>query len=359
MHIVSLLIVLFYTAFIPFIILLYLPYDFGSNILASISSNSIQFEEYAICYIYTPCAYTFIVINCIRAWLLYFDINLTKFTLQKVWLTAMNPDTATANWFYTNKNTFGNANYLLKYGVTVVVLLVVFSSFARHVFDLAMIETITRWVVSLFVLIFTTAICNKLKASFYNDKLGIRKEMMLMLKCGIAMLIPYVFVQIAFYLQWIENNVYMLLHCCIIAIGFDIYVTLVTLFPKRLSGTGAQSRPGDVYRGLRLDKLCHLFGGVSSDVTKNSGLTHQQPHEPHQQHPKLHSLRPSLSFTRSSSRDSKNNDTSGDGRGFKSFKKQFGYRWQDIVCTKFGFESFMHHLEKELSIENLLFVSEV
>ena len=36
----------------------------------------------------------------------------------------------------------------------------------------------------------------------------------------------------------------------------------------------------------------------------------------------------------------------------------FQATWKDIVCTSYGYETFMNHLEKEFSIENLLFISE-
>ena len=39
--------------------------------------------------------------------------------------------------------------------------------------------------------------------------------------------------------------------------------------------------------------------------------------------------------------------------------QNFGDRWYDIVCSQFGYESFMHHLQKEFSVENLLFITEV
>ena len=37
----------------------------------------------------------------------------------------------------------------------------------------------------------------------------------------------------------------------------------------------------------------------------------------------------------------------------------FGNKWQDIVCCKFGYESLMVHLTKEFSIENLMVIYEV
>ena len=54
---------------------------------------------------------------------------------------------------------------------------------------------------------------------------------------------------------------------------------------------------------------------------------------------------------------------SGYGRSHLSIShvnsREFGSHWYDIVCTVYGYESLMAHLEREFSIENLLFISEV
>ena len=349
--------------FIPLIVVLILFELLGPDSAAKFE----EVKEYAMCYIYTPCSYSFVVINCIRAWLLYFDMNLTKLQLQKMWLTIINPNTESSNWFYTHKTTFGNANYMLKYGISIAILLVIFSSILRHSLNLMLVERIVSWGVSLIVIIFTGIIYNKLKESFYNDKLGIRKEMIIMLKSAIFIIIPYLFIECAFYLKWINMKIHLLLYCCIISIGCCVCLVILTLFPKKLNQIASRRKTINHKYPSNQSKFPNLFhsltdfsGKWTPKSSSSSSIPNIQQGSRKQDQDQKQQLSPRFHVSQHSTSVSLGLDNISSNSSSATPKvRPFGSNWQDIICTTFGFESFMYHLEKEFSIENLLFVSEV
>lgn len=277
-------------------------YIMPSNILFLISGNTDIAYYYLVVISLIPIVYTYVTINTLRIWFLYFDINITKFRLEKAWLVALDPETEKHNWFYKHCNTFGNPYVLVKYSMIIPIVFGLIGSIF-HLIGLNVIQRILTWTITLMIAITSGIIFYKLKSHHY-DKLGIKIELIYVLRTGGIWSLCVISSIICFQLKLLSFETY---YAIFLFLGFIMsnFLLLYTIILPKFT--------------------------VAIDKNK---------YTPHKKHMKniAHNL----------------NDTHNNNNDHK-----FGSIWIDIAVTSFGFEQLMNHLEKEFSIENLLFVCEV
>ena len=307
------------------------------SILRPKASNLIT-GTYGIVFIVIPSVNILALIIMLRIWLLYYDINLSKFLRQKAWLIVIDPESGANNWFKKNESTFGNSIFLVKYGMSIMLIVCVISGILRFV-NVSLIERLLSWFVVLSFIIFASIIWYKLRArGFYYDKLGIKKELLIMIACLIFYILIGASLICLLVLKIFDNDDYDVAWR-FMAFGLaNSSIVLLTLLPKKLCHLEPK------HPRLELDSKTNSVDSGSGHPMSTS-IQHNHDHD-HDLRP-----RPPRKFSDSSSRSA----TSGTA----ARSRPFGHSWTDIVCTQFGYESFMDHVMHEFSLENLLFISEV
>ena len=264
-----------------------------------------------------------------RIWLLYYDIHLSKLQLQQVWLNAIDPNIVNQNWFKKHQSTLGNANYLIKYGFIITMVYSISNGVARFT---TINDANTNTVVANFfdlvetgIIVFVGLIFGilifKLRNVYY-DTLGIKKELCLSFKCALILTILDLAINLGdtfLNIMTVDDTYFFGQYT--IFVSCMVFIYMLTLLPKRLLKQSSIGSVGyncrDIY-SCCWNKCCN--GKLKGDDSEKDLDIRSKT---------LSSL-------------------SG-----------VNYRWSDIVCTQFGFESLMDHLEKEFSVETLLFIFEV
>lgn len=330
-------------------------------------------------------------------------MHLSHLHLQKAWLTIMDPTLEAQNWFKKYEHSLGNANFLLKYAMLMILILSIVSAVLRTL-KLLFIERVVVWFVSLILTIGASFIWYKLR-NYHYDTLGIRKEMSTILKFAVISLIVALTMVLLLEFNIIPFEIYDILWCytvCILLTGLTVFSTLL---PRKLSNTGHIIRVKTTNRyfykcslAACFDQCCLKCFGMSSlinrkthtaptgndnndddvDIASVAGSTGRDSSGGSGNENENNTLNLTISlrdlpaFGPGFSSRSTSGLTTSFGSGFSSGNihsinsrsptsnsAMFGTRWQHIVCVPFGYEALMLHLETEFAIENLLFISEV
>ena len=245
------------------------------------------------------------VFGAARLWLLYYDTRLSKLARQSAWLRIIDAKAFDKNWFKEHANTLGNSLYLLKYGTLIIIIgNATDELLARN--GIYQILLAFRFMVVLSLASFILHIWRKLR-NYQYDSLGIRKEIKLLF---IGAVVWGLFICIV--LATVHDpNVYKISWRFSLCVLLIVTMIIMTLYPKALnkSKTAKAGLPA-----VGVIKRQTGRGELHMDALQQSS---------------------------------------------ENLDGNIGKNWVDIVCTSFGYESLMNHLEKEFSIENLLFVSEV
>ena len=292
----------------------------------------------------------FMLIGLVRVWLLYYDTHITKLNLHGAWLSVIDSTIETENWFKKHEKTWGNARFLIKLSVGLVVLLTLIAVLLRLI-GLRPVARILEWFFIFVVTVVTMVIWRKLK-DYQYDSLGIRREMIALFICGIATFTIGVSMVVLHLFGIIVFPVYDACWTVNVSIGMSALGVITTLYTKKLSTMEDVTTPCDICASCKIKmRYCVL----SYCKYKCGWLVAESA---------LPSMDMSNVVTVSATDKSPSvkPETYSPPMHVTTFGRQntgFGFSWRDIVCTPFGFESLMNHLSNEFSVENLLFISEV
>ena len=345
------------------------------------------------------------MINIIRIWLLYFDMNISKFKNQNGWRIIIDPNCQSTNWYFQKLNTYGNSNYLFKYGFLFVLVCSTIRIVLSYTFDIIFAWLFTYAIYSLQI-VAPVVIYFKLR-HFYYDSLFIRQEFLtlfwLMLACLLMVILTTIFDQL--FLQHIKNEDNQDAISNLLWVSQTLTVTNVVMYsliwvPRRLvvafekqykkSKKSGGSRDNSSDRDSR--GRSSSFSQFSATTTKtamshaNDSNTPVGAHTHAQVESNTTTPAPSTPISSGAAsitidfvdavKNGHASQSSSDIVGHnnskhvnkhpstkaakeKKLEKEIRNHWSKIIVTSFGYESFMKHLEKELSIENLLFITEV
>jgi hypothetical protein len=256
-----------------------------------------------------------------RVWLLYFDIQLAKYNLHKVWLSAMDPITSESNWFESKQHTLGNARYLLKYTIIFAVLPSISHILLRNVYDLPWIDRLLVTSVILCITFVVGWIWHKLK-KLNDDSLSIEKELLSIFYETLGLIISIFIFYGLFYFEIINESMMQVTLFASVSIYANSILIALTILPQQWN------KPNTNGNG--------------------NGNTQQSGGNDRSRKGKRYGHRPKMSI----------------GLGSRSGSptvpvQRVNHGWVDVVCTVYGFQHLMNHLQTEFSLETLLFISEV
>ena len=364
-----------------------------------------------------PCSNTVTCMLAMRIWLLYYDMNVSKLLLQKVWRSVIDPEFK--NWFFQKQNTLGDAKYLLKFGIIFVIVICSLIAVLRFTVD-KLIERMISWLTLSVSPIFAIVIYLKLK-HFYYDNLGIRREFFYFF------MLVLIFITLNIILALIDGLIYTMSQSLFdlfwifftIILSNGIMFIMVPLSKKLSHPTMISTKlPKDFSMKLVIQKSIENHKNMRNSQ-RNLGNGNREMSGPQSQDSSMYNnvdsipdsaQLPSLRMQQYSSQGSSNTYTSattgphsgpgsgpgsgaatsaasslpmtdensvwstsasgmgmfsgyGSGSGSSGTKQSKAAEkynhWSKIVITPFGYESFMNHLGREFAIENLLFISEV
>ena len=288
-------------------------------------------SHYGIATVIIPGAYIFGLIHCLRVWLLYFDINIYKFHMQKAWLKVIDPKLESTNWFNNKQATLGNSMFLLKYGITLSLFCVAIGATFR-ILHLLFIDRIFSWFIVFTFAITATVFWCKLR-KHYNDPLAIKKELSWMIRCAFFYFAIGVSLLLCLILNVISEDTYDVGWRFMACSFINSAMTILSIIPRYLCMSHNHDHDSNV-NGNNNKTKCGCFQNNPCCVA-----TTVQTKE---------MMKRMRTWTSTESSTSQ-----------QSLPDTFGNYWTDIVCSQYGYESFMQHLLEEFSIENLLFCSEV
>ena len=304
-----------------------------------------------------PAIYICILCICLRLWFLYFDIHLTKYQLEEIWLSAMNPSinnpkSNEQNWFLKYESTLGNSKYLMKFGIIFILLFSFLSCFLRlnPFIDLSNVDRILNGIIWIFVGLFNLIIWYHLKGLYFQDTLGIKKELYYTFIIAFIFVFGHIGITLLYafgILNWIWFNYFW----CINTLWFGMSgILLNTLLPVRYC-VSTTSKKKKTKKSETSTNTIHRCICCCESCICNSCCDTQTPNGM--------SLSGTTTTASASDASPRNTDTRNN-RGYSSAAGavSFGSNWFDVVCTGFGYESLMTHLESEFSIENLLLITE-
>ena len=277
-------------------------------------------------------AFIFIFVMGIRNWLLYFDTNFSKYQLEKEWLSAINPTAVNTNWFKNKHKTLGNATYLSRIAVLVAVILYLLDfslRFSALYKGYNILWIIANWIFWFFALIsvgFSFWCWKKLKGIYY-DELGIRRELALIGWYGLVYIILVFICTSLYYLDIMSGGLSNGIFYLGLSLIFTGLIAVITIMPVKWNTSSKYGLPIANTSTIRLPSV-----SMPKQMTKFS--------------------------TKLSKENVVTSTTCTSGTNTPK-QRPFGNNWQDIVCSVYGFEQFMKHLQLEFSIENLLYISEV
>ena len=294
----------------------------GVTIVTSLGSSrqlAATVDRYLLIFVTAPSSFLCGWILVARFWLFYYDSKLLDFENNKEWRMAIDPikQSDNQNWFIKNLNRFGNAYYLLKVFLFIVLIESIVFALLRIFTNDKINEVIpTTWFATNYAAIFilTFGVLYKIKQEVKMDNLGILKEIYTVCIFGCIMVIAAIILSI--FLSQFENDLWT--HIVFLTFGnvwCSTFIVIEVPYCKYLFW--------QYYRSpvqLQIDRLKTMSSGNNN--SNNNGK-----------------------YETEMSSSSKVND-------------QFNYSWKNIVSVYDGYVAFMNHLGKELSMENLLFIQE-
>ena len=274
----------------------------------------------------------------IRVWLLYFDINLSKYYLHKAWSSAITSPNSTSNdnnksmqnemqlnvnWFYKHQKTLGNVKYL-----TVVTFIIIIICFLIDVYIYVEINLVGASLFSICCYGLTFIACGifyyKLK-NCYFDELAIRKEFVI----SIMSLLPR-------YVCFIINSIvslnvdrYTEIEYCLTHQYLSIYVCSTGIIILTMYGKyKTQPNYKYIYSNKKDDKSkykcnnCNICQIYFHPISRKNHIGIDQ--------------KSGIDTVEQSGRSRSRSESDG--------IRRIGSRWSDIVCSQLGYESLMNHL---------------
>lgn len=313
----------------------YLPVYSTERVLLNNLNYESKVKFYTVIFIYYPAAYLVLTIGVMRFWLLYYDTHITKFNLQRAWLTAIDNQIETRNWFKQNENTWGNSSYGIKFCVITIISICILNALLRllylDTFQLMIIglDLIVLLITAIFILI----IWYKLK-DFHHDQLFIRQEMMASYTCAFIMFITVTSLVIFWANNIISDMVYNIVWLYAISVGTLMLTLITTLYPRKQ--VTSQSTIADKHTPMcccAREALCGDGGvcGVCGDCKPQ---------------PRPQIGKETVGASSGHNVITATNSIVDDNFDINSDISSLENSWSNIVCTLYGYEKFMNYLEK-------------
>eukprot|EP01084_Bolivina_argentea_P045914 84509_1 len=258
-----------------------------------------------------------------RFWLIYYNVQWTKSTLNKQWKIHLNYLEIDQNWFLSHKSTVGNAKYLTLRVLIIVFCLSIFSIFIRAA---SIAEGSINGAFSLFIsafLPFLFMIIISCKMRKFTDYFYIIKEFKAITICIYANIAAYIIFR-GILPQIFGWNGYIkeLIVSILMAIQVPMFVTVQTIYVLHNMGINDHSSNVGKFQRLNSNKI----DLVLSEILSSNTSTKTQ-----------------------SETDGKSNEE----------QTVSAITIDDTLSKESTFEAFMLHLSKEWSMELLLAYVEV
>ena len=296
--------------------------------------------------IYTHLYITYWLVTS-RFWMYYFDCQLIKFHKNKHWRVAIDPINETSNWFVKNKNKWGNEYFLLKIIVCISIAQesIFFMLFEflknnddrKHVILIdGTLNLILPFIISIYLFIFHFG--NELKHFQFFDNLGIGREIIV----TTIVTILFVFGTNIFWLLFLFtlNSYYYVIAEYLFIISRLVLIYLVAIYPKKLFNQFNINDGNDGISKRKKKKRSFMKKVFGLSGTMEESLLISSDHD-------------------SNSINSNSDFSYGIDIINANENRRARVSWKKIISTYNGYFSIFQHLEKEFSIENLLFLQEV
>lgn len=306
-----------------------------------------------------------ICLYSIRTWLLYFNLELTKYNLDKQWLVAMDPVTSSTNWFKNKQQTLGSARYLLSYTAILIIVTFISHILLRLVFGLPWADRGAICGIYLLFLFVDMWLWRRIRL-LNEESLSIEKELLAGFWSSVGFIVAIFLANVSLYYGYVSEDIFLEMIYGPGSVYYMIVFIITTILPQKwnkVSPSTVTAPPG--------------FGfGNSIDINLNNNNNNTNSTKKRISNLFL------LNLPKSRDHHSLNTYGSGGGSGgdtptavgsksptaalsvpnkistSTSGVPQLRNIWQSVVCTVYGFDHFMHHLQTEFSLENLLFISE-
>ena len=275
------------------------------------SSSTLQLVDRSLLF---STLYLYLIVTSIRIWFLWYDVNLNTLQLQRAWRMAIDPHSEIDDWHFKHINTWGNSFNMLKYGIVYAIVITIIT-LILHSNNLQLY----KWLFALFCflveVVYVSIMWLKMR-SLYYDNLGIKTE---------------------FLYFWILVLIFVIV---------GVVGALV------LESTDGNSKQTDAFWAIIISLFvnCSIVGLtalprwlVQYKEKKDEMIMERQR--------KSHEL-DNMTMSQSGDHDHENLALHDDIVDIER-------SWTKIIVTQYGYEAFMSHLQRELSIENFLIITEV
>ena len=360
-----------------------------------------------------PGIYLYVIVTSIRVWFLWYDLNVSKLQLQRAWRMVINPNSESEDWYFNNLATWGNPYLILRYGF---IFAISFSVITVVLYLLGL--DLFKWLVALFCLlievVFVLIMWLKMR-TFYYDNLGIKKEFLYFWIVVFGFISIGVIGGLLAESNYINNNNNNnnknsgetkggpLFWACFILFFVNCLLFGLIPLPKWLIKRAKLKETKKILKRQKsreLEQQAYVQSlkqaqnalnnidinienarSTSNTLRSQAGTTTDNKRRVSTKINRAASLMDKLprlqglasasvgsgadysSGTRSNGSSrvaSPRNNNYIDFAQLEAVERQHTRSsWAKIIVTEYGYESFMSHLEREFSVENCLFVTEV
>eukprot|EP01084_Bolivina_argentea_P159938 278566_1 len=179
---------------------------------------------------------------CLRFWLIYYNIEWTKSTINKKWKIHLNYLDIDKDWFLSNKSTFGNAKYLIKRVSIVALCLSILTIIIKLISSPFIINKLIQLITNIVPLLFMLIIGCKMKK--FNDYFYIIKEFKLITILIYITIIVYILCSVILpqifswnaYITSLIFSIFFAIQSTLFVISQTIYVLKITKIDKKSDG---------------------------------------------------------------------------------------------------------------------------
>ena len=284
----------------------------------------------------------------IRVWLLYFDINLSKYYLQKAWSSAITSPNSTSNlnnksmekeiqlnvnWFYKHQKTLGNVKYLT---VITFIIIIIFCLIDFYIYIEISLVAASLFSLGCYGLTFIAfgIFYYKLKDCYF-DELAIRKEFLISIMSLTPGFICFIINSIVS--QYVDHDTYTEIEYCLTHQYIFIYVCSAGIIILTMYGK-YQTQPNHKYSNKQDDKSKYKCNRCNNcnicNICQVLSILNFNP-----------ILRKNhFGIDQKSGIDTIEQSAKSRSRSESDGTRRIGSRWSDIVCSQLGYESLMNHL---------------
>ena len=347
------------------VIFLYLPLIIASEMSSQDTSKPLSSVVGFLGYfLFLPIIASIGPLVSIRAWLLYYDMSLSKTELTRQWRIVIDPLSQSKDWFLQNQYRWGNVRFLSYLGILAVIiqngamLVGFFLSPNTYIPRNTMLQLIgyVWWIV---YCIFMIKIWSKLRVFDYYDNFGIRSELLATIIYALAFTFVGTIVAALFIIltNFTKFNKSTMIAIESYFIFFSSFFALCIIPLIRFTNEKKHGSNADVFEKYenKNDK--------SNDNKKHKKNTRKHKRKKKTRKETVESTSGSKFGSKNTSKSSKSGRSGKGGDDSSNESSSFHIRimrdWTPIVVTEYGYNAFMAHLQKEFSVESLLFISEV